>query len=389
MKKTELTVTEFACTRGDLTIRGQEYRGKGENLPVCVVSHGFMVNMGSVRQYAAAAAELGYAAYIFDFCGGCAMGKSDGEMIDMTVLTEVEDLHAVVDYARSVPGNDPRRVTLVGASQGGFVSALLAAVLGPEIERLALLYPALCIPDDARAGKNLMFRFDPEHVPDVITAGPLKLGGDYVRTMQEVDPFAAIKAYPGPVLILHGTDDRVVDLSYSERARDAYNETDPRRCQLAALEGAGHGFDRRADAAALEILRPFLEGMSMIFEVDVKISENTGFDWTPIEQTRILPFTGECDTPWFSGSVQPGAKDVQKRRLGRIERFCAEYDMTGTDYTGKTCVVHIKNENFGAGWTPVLTTDSRALGFLNTAPAATAVESRAGGVMVRIFARAK
>lgn len=386
MKKTRLTVTDFACTRGGLTIRGKEYRGEGERLPICVVSHGFMANMASVRQYAVAAAEEGYAAYIFDFCGGCVVGASDGEMTDMTVLTEVEDLHAVVDFARSVPGNDPRRVTLMGASQGGFVSALLAAVLGREIERLVLLYPALCIPDDARAGKNLMFRFDPAHVPDVMTAGPIRLGGNYVRTMLEVDPFAAIKLYPGPVLILHGTKDNIVRLSYSERVRDAYNETDPRRCQLAVLEGAGHGFDRRTDAAALEIIRPFLEGMSLILEVDVKISENTGFDWTPLRQTKVLPFTGQSDTPWFSGSVRPGAKDVQTRQLGRIRRFCAEYDLSGTDYTGTACMIHVKNENFGEGWTPTLTTDSLALNFLNTAPAATAVEGRPGGVMVRIFA---
>lgn len=389
MKKTVLTVSDFECTRGGLTIRGQEYRGEGENLPVCVVSHGFMANMASVRQYAVAAAGLGFAAYIFDFCGGCLEGKSDGKMTDMTVLTEVEDLLAVVEYAKSVPGNDRTRVSLIGASQGGFVSALLAARLGKEIRRLVLLYPALCIPDDARAGKNLMFSFDPDNVPEVIGAGPLKIGGNYVTAAQGMDPFEAIGPYPGPVLILHGTEDKIVDLGYSRRARDTYNATDPRRCCLAVIDGAGHGFDRRADAVALDIIRPFLEGMSLIFEVDVKLSENIGFDWTPIRQTRVLPFTGGSKTAWFSGEIQPGAKDVQKTRLGKIVRFCAEYDMVGTDYTGEKCRVHIKNENLGAGWIPTVLTDSPALNFLNTAPAATAVGPGPGGVTVRIFAKAE
>ena len=34
--------TTFECRRGDLIIRGTEYRPKGEDLPVAIVSHGFM-----------------------------------------------------------------------------------------------------------------------------------------------------------------------------------------------------------------------------------------------------------------------------------------------------------------------------------------------------------
>ena len=51
----------FECRRGDLTIRGTEYKPEGENLPVAIVSHGFLVNQNTVRQYAQALAELGYA----------------------------------------------------------------------------------------------------------------------------------------------------------------------------------------------------------------------------------------------------------------------------------------------------------------------------------------
>ena len=36
------TETTFECKRGDLTIRGTEYRPEGENLPVAIVCHGFM-----------------------------------------------------------------------------------------------------------------------------------------------------------------------------------------------------------------------------------------------------------------------------------------------------------------------------------------------------------
>lgn len=41
----------FSCMRGDLTIRGTEYRPNGEKLPIAIVCHGFMANQQTVRQY--------------------------------------------------------------------------------------------------------------------------------------------------------------------------------------------------------------------------------------------------------------------------------------------------------------------------------------------------
>ena len=40
----------FSCMRGDLTIRGTEYRPNGEKLPISIVCHGFMANQQTVRQ---------------------------------------------------------------------------------------------------------------------------------------------------------------------------------------------------------------------------------------------------------------------------------------------------------------------------------------------------
>ena len=73
--------TTFECRRGDLTIRGTEYRPKGENLPVAIVCHGFMAWQDTVRHYAKELARMGYCAYCFDFCGGSVMkkGKSDAQ----------------------------------------------------------------------------------------------------------------------------------------------------------------------------------------------------------------------------------------------------------------------------------------------------------------------
>lgn len=82
-----ITSEIFECKRGTLTIRGTEYRPQGQNLPIAIVCHGFMAFQDTVKQYTIQLAELGYAAYCFDFCGGSvAKGKSDGKTTEMSVL---------------------------------------------------------------------------------------------------------------------------------------------------------------------------------------------------------------------------------------------------------------------------------------------------------------
>ena len=92
----------FECSREGLTIRGTEYRPAGSNLPAAIVCHGFMANQSTVRHYARYLAKMGYAACCFDFNGGSVIGgKSDGKTTDMSVLTEVMDLEAVIEIGRA------------------------------------------------------------------------------------------------------------------------------------------------------------------------------------------------------------------------------------------------------------------------------------------------
>ena len=99
-----ITRTSFHCTRDGLTIRGAVYRRKdGNRLPIVILSHEFMTNRLFVARYAKMFAELGYAAFTYDFCGGCVVGSSGGRSEDMTVFTECRDLEAVMVYARSKP----------------------------------------------------------------------------------------------------------------------------------------------------------------------------------------------------------------------------------------------------------------------------------------------
>lgn len=259
----DISESGFACSRDGLTIRGTEYRPAGSNVPAAVVSHGFMANQNTVRHYARHLAGNGYAAYCFDFNGGSVAGsKSDGRTTDMSVLTEVMDLEAVIDYVLQRPYVDrSRSVLLMGCSQGGFVSALTAAKRKEQISRLVLFYPALCIPDDARAGKMIRARFDPKNVPERISCGPMKLGRHYVTDVLDMDPYVEITPYPGPVLIVHGTNDNIVHPDYARRAYKAYSKrsSPDALVRLEMIEGGGHGFSRKHDSLALEKLDGFLK----------------------------------------------------------------------------------------------------------------------------------
>lgn len=259
-----ITKNQFTCKRDGLTIRGTEYRLEGMNLKVAIISHGFMANRKSVEQYAKAFAKLGYAAYCFDFNGGCVVGgKSDGKTTEMSAITETRDLMAVIEYVKSLPYTDNNSVILMGCSQGGFVSAMVAAKLLEQIAGLILFYPALCIPDDARAGKMLMASFDPKNLPETISCGPMKLGRCYVEDVMHLNPYDEIKTYQGPVLLVHGTADSIVSISYSQRAYEVYLAREQgKQAVLQSIEGGGHGFSKKDDAIAIGHIRDFVQSIS-------------------------------------------------------------------------------------------------------------------------------
>ncbi len=244
---------EVSWERDGLVIRGHRWGGSGSPRPAVILSHPFLANGGAMHGYARLLAGLGYAAYTFDFNGGGIGCRSDGRSEDMTVLTELSDLLCVIDAVAAEP--DVTSVSLMGCSQGGFVSALAAKRLGAErIRRLVLFYPALCIPDDARRGRLMMYHFDPARVPDLLGRLPMKLGGDYARAVMDMDVAAEIGGYAGPVLLVHGTADRIVDIGYSRQARAVYPD-----CRYLEIEGADHGFCGPSEEEARRALREFME----------------------------------------------------------------------------------------------------------------------------------
>ena len=249
----------FSCERDGLTIKGTVFLPKGKtDCPIAVISHGFMANQMFSQIHAQNLAKMGYAAFCFDFCGGTLVGSSDGDSTDMSVLTEAEDLKAVIEFAKEQSYTDENELVLLGCSQGGFVSAIVAAEMKEEVDALILLYPALCIPDDARSGEMMFAKFDPQNVPETFWCGPMKLGRRYVTDVIEMDPYEIIHQYTGKVLIIHGNQDKTVDISYALRAVETYSQAGA-DVEMKIIDEGGHMFFRPIHAyKALGYIREYV-----------------------------------------------------------------------------------------------------------------------------------
>ena len=249
----------FSCERDGLTIKGTVFLPKGKpDCPIAVISHGFMANQMFSQIHAQNLAKMGYAAFCFDFCGGTLVGSSDGDSTDMSVLTEVEDLKAVIEFAKSQSYTDENELILLGCSQGGFVSAIVSAEMKEEVDALILLYPAFCIPDDARSGEMMFAKFDPQNVPETFWCGPMKLGRRYVTDVIEMDPYEIINQYTGKVLIIHGNQDKIVDISYALRAVETYSQAGA-DVEMKIIDKGGHMFFRPIHAyKALGYIREYV-----------------------------------------------------------------------------------------------------------------------------------
>ena len=246
---------EITLERDGMKIWGMLYLPESSGpLPLVICAHGFGGNYEHVKAYAQAFARSGIAAFAFDFIGGGYGSRSDGTMMEMSVLTEAADLCAVIDRMKEMPEFDPDRIFLLGASQGGFVASYVAGIRPDDVAGLIALYPAYVLQDNAWKQTP-----DPDSIPETISLMGVRLGGIYNRDAMSFDIYDIIPNYPGKVLILHGTVDMIAPISYSERAAEVFPDA-----VLVRYEGANHGFfgqdGVRSENEAVAFVREILNG---------------------------------------------------------------------------------------------------------------------------------
>lgn len=247
----EYETQEMYARRGENQIYGVLYipQNAGETMPAIIYSHGFGGSHRSGTQYAEAMAAKGYVVYCFDFCGGSPGSQSDGSTLEMSLFTEQADLEAVIEMIQGLDYVDSSNLFLMGTSQGGAVSAITAAKHVDEIRGLVLLYPAFVLADNA----NERYQ-SPEEIPDTQFFMWMDVGRAYFEPLLGYDIYADIEAYDKDVLILHGDEDSIVPLSYSERAAEVYPSA-----QLEVLQGAGHGFSGENAQTAINLMTEYFQ----------------------------------------------------------------------------------------------------------------------------------
>ena len=238
--------------REDIKLYGELYlpNNSYDEFPLVILSHGFASSMSTTSGLAKELTKIGFAAFAFDFYGGGYGIKSDGQLTDMSVLTEASDLNTVIDYLKEDERLNNDNIFLLGQSQGGYVSTYVASNRD-DIKGLIDYYPAFVIKDDCLAqyaSEDLV----PDPYP-MTKMGGMNLGKKYWVDAVSIDIYEEMAKYEGNTLLFHGTNDSVVPYSYSVRA----SETIP-HCEFITYEGADHGFNGQNEIDSTNRSKEFL-----------------------------------------------------------------------------------------------------------------------------------
>ena len=231
---------------GKMYLPGEEK----DSYPAVILSDGFNSNCMLNEGYAESFAKKGYAAYIFDFCGGSPSTKSDGVTTEMSVLTEYQNLSDVMDQVKALDYVDGSQLFLFGLSQGGFVSAYTAAQRPDDVKGLILFYPAFVLQEE------YFEKYDSvDAIPDEeFESMGVPLGAIYAKDARSFDIYEEIGKYKGDVLICHGDKDTLVPLSYSEKAVEVYDSA-----ELKVIQYGEHGFQGKLVKEATGYCVEFLQ----------------------------------------------------------------------------------------------------------------------------------
>ena len=253
-------------TDGTYTVKEYDFESNGKNLyarafvpdasgrvPLVIFSHGLGANVEHEEEVQKTLAKAGIAVFSLEFAGGSSSSApmSEGLTTEMSVLTEVQNLKDAIRIASGMEYTDPKKIYLMGSSQGGLVTALTAEEL-TNIQGLFLFYPAFSLPDDIRSSFPKL-----DEVPETFNLLGTKIGKKYITDIYDMDAYANLDKLGVPVHIYHGKDDNIVPLTASKKAL----KTLP-NARLTTLEGTGHALTNEQQAQiGFEIADEIYNGM--------------------------------------------------------------------------------------------------------------------------------
>jgi putative redox protein len=199
------------------------------------------------RSLATGIEDGGYAVLRFDFTG---LGESEGDFADTSVTSNIGDLGAA---ARLMDERGLGPCAMVGHSLGG-AATLLAAGDVPTVRAVAAV-AAPFSPDHVRhlfAEDDIESALASGSVTVKIAGRPFQISAEFFHDLERHCSPERIAALERPLLVVHGTADRVVGIEESERIFAAARQ--PR--WFAAIPDADHLFvqQHHAERAAAAIV---------------------------------------------------------------------------------------------------------------------------------------
>ncbi len=244
-------VEELSFFNGGEKIFGKVYKpidSLSKKFPLLVYCHGLGQLSDEAKNICAQAASLGYIAYAFDFRGGAENSRSDGDMLNMSLKTEINDLEFILKRMRKYDKVDKDRIYLCGHSLGGAVAGLVAADRKQDIAGAVLLAPAFNMSDMAKTAYPKI-----GSIPKSFTLLNWTVGRHFYSDIHSMDMIRPLKKCEGDILIIHGAVDDIVPPDYAVRADEAYPKS-----TLRLLDGVGHVFSGDGSRRMHDLLGEYL-----------------------------------------------------------------------------------------------------------------------------------
>jgi len=181
------------------------------------------------------------------------VGASGGRRDSATMLDYAADLRAQLAWLRSRPEIDPRRIALIGHSEGGVVGPMVAAtdslvaavviLAGTAKNGLEVLKDQVSLPFASATGLT------PEQRTELIAQAIADLERDSTAARQPwmahfraYDPLPTARQVRQPVLILHGALDRQVTVGQADTIAQAMRDAGNTDVTVRIFDGLNHLF---------------------------------------------------------------------------------------------------------------------------------------------------
>lgn len=203
------------------------YEMNGQKWPVLIYCRGGMGKIGSVKTaWLEQFSKFGHIIF-----APCYRGNEGGEGRDQFGGGDQEDVYSAYRWLQSLPFVDADRISVMGFSRGSINAADTAAKFN-DVHRLVMW-----------SGVSSLFKTYEERVDmrrmlkRVIGGTPTKCPDSY----EERSPICFTERISCPMLVIHGTEDQLVDYSHGSRL---YNHVQQQggAVTLHRYEGYGHHF---------------------------------------------------------------------------------------------------------------------------------------------------